>query len=92
MHRCITRLACAAGLLLILCAAGACDAGEAFTPVVMRALLGLSLFAAGIYRHKKSALSPTPTKAKGKSANTETAGIGRCGDYTTAPRQIQGGI
>lgn len=91
MHRCITRLACAAGLL-ILCAVGACDAGEAFTPVAVRALLGLSLFAAGICRYKKSALSPTPTKAKGKSANTETAETGRYSDYTTAPRQIQGGI
>lgn len=92
MHRYIPRLNCATGMLLIPCAAGACDAGVFFTPVVMQVLLGLSLFAAGIYRHKKSALSPAPTKAKGKSANTETAGTGRYGDYTTAPRQIRGGI
>ena len=92
MRGCITRSICAAGLLLILCAAGAGDAGEPFVPVAARALLGLSLFAAAVYRQKKSALSPKPPKAKGKSTDTDTAGTGRCGDYTTAPRQIQGGI
>lgn len=38
------------------------------------------------HEYKKSALSPTPTKAKGKDAHTETAESGRRGDYTTAPR------
>ena len=32
----------------------------------------------------------SPTKETTDAQNT--AGIGRCGDYTTAPRQIQGGI
>ena len=34
--------------------------------------------------------SVSPTKETTDAQNT--AGIGRCGDYTTAPRQIQGGI
>ncbi len=68
MHRYIPRLNCATGMLLIPCAAGACDAGGFFTPVVMQVLLGLSLFAAGIYRRapfpprrpKQRERAPTP--------------------------------
>ena len=38
--------------------------------------------------HKKQ---PTPTPSKGLTTQN-TAGTSRCGDYTTASRQIQGGI
>ena len=41
------------------------------------------------HEYKKSALSPTPTKAKGKDAHTETAESGRYGDYTTAAARNQ---
>ena len=41
------------------------------------------------HEYKKSALSPTPTKAKGKDAHTVTAEIGRYGDYTTAAARNQ---
>lgn len=41
------------------------------------------------YEYEKSALSPTPTKAKGKDAHTITAASGRCGDYTTAAARNQ---
>ena len=40
--------------------------------------------------HDKKKASVSPTKETTDAQNT--AGIGRCGDYTTAPRQIQGGI
>ena len=40
---------------------------------------------------KKSALSPTPTKAKGKDAYTVTAESGRYRDYTTAAARNQEG-
>ena len=40
--------------------------------------------------HKKAA-NPHADQSKGLTAQN-TAGTGRCGDYTTAPRQIQGGI
>lgn len=40
--------------------------------------------------HDKKKASVSPTKETTDAQNT--AGTGRCGDYTTAPRQIQGGI
>lgn len=48
-----------------------------------------------IYRSQekvqKKAANPHADQSKGLTAQN-TAGTGRCGDYTTAPRQIQGGI
>ena len=40
---------------------------------------------------KKKAANPHADQSKGLTAQN-TAGTGRCGDYTTAPRQIQGEI
>lgn len=40
--------------------------------------------------HDKKKASVSPTKETTDAQNT--AGTGRCDDYTTAPRQIQGGI
>ena len=40
---------------------------------------------------KKKAANPHADQSKGLTAQN-TAGTGRCGDYTTAPRQTQGGI
>ena len=47
------------------------------------------VYADSRHEYKKSALSPTPTKAKGKDAHTVTAEIGRYGDYTTAAARNQ---
>lgn len=48
-----------------------------------------------IYRSQekvqKKAANPHADQSKGLTAQN-TAGTGRCDDYTTAPRQIQGGI
>ena len=43
-----------------------------------------------IHDLEKKKASVSPTKETTDAQNT--AGTGRCGDYTTAPRQIQGGI
>ena len=42
-------------------------------------------------KEQKKAANPHADQSKGLTAQN-TAGTGRCGDYTTAPRQIQGGI
>lgn len=42
-------------------------------------------------KEQKKAANPHADQSKGLTAQN-TAGTGRCGDYTTAPRQTQGGI
>ena len=42
-------------------------------------------------KEQKKAANPHADQSKGLTAQN-TAGTGRCGDYTTASRQIQGGI
>ena len=44
-----------------------------------------------VLHDKKKAANPHADQSKGLTAQN-TAGTGRCGDYTTASRQIQGGI
>lgn len=45
-----------------------------------------------IHDLEKKKASSTPTDQSVALNAQNTAGTGRCGDYTTAPRQIQGGI
>lgn len=90
MHRYIPRLNCATGDAADPVRGGSVRRGGIFYPCGHAGIAGTVPVRGRDLQ--ASALSPAPTKAKGKSANTETAGTGRYGDYTTAPWQIRGGI
>ncbi len=81
---------CIVGLFLLIGGAGSSDGGTELGRAVFPALAGLAMLAAGaICGQKESALSPTPRKAKGKSAHETQPEPGRCGYCTTAPAGMQ---